>query len=126
MRDKYNINNNFNKRELQERINNHEYDRLSSGTKNKLTAKEQLKVNDLVRNPIIIKTDLLKEELTEYALKQSILNNLDYFLRQLGIGFTYIRNEYKLKLSNAYNYTGIGIVESPKYGKVLVQMFIGK
>ena len=29
-------------------------------------------------------------------------------------------------LSNAYNYTGIGIVESPKYGKVLVQMFIGK
>ncbi len=29
-------------------------------------------------------------------------------------------------LSNAYNYTGIGIVESPKYGKVMVQMFIGK
>ena len=29
-------------------------------------------------------------------------------------------------LSNAYNYTGIGIVSSPKYGKVLVQMFIGK
>lgn len=29
-------------------------------------------------------------------------------------------------LSNAYNYTGIGIVESPTYGKILVQMFIGK
>ena len=29
-------------------------------------------------------------------------------------------------LSNAYNYTGIGIVDSPKYGKVMVQMFIGK
>lgn len=29
-------------------------------------------------------------------------------------------------LSNAYNYTGIGIVDSPKYGKILVQMFIGK
>lgn len=29
-------------------------------------------------------------------------------------------------LSNAYNYTGIGIVESPVYGKILVQMFIGK
>lgn len=29
-------------------------------------------------------------------------------------------------LSNAYNYTGIGIVESPKYGKILVQMFMGK
>lgn len=29
-------------------------------------------------------------------------------------------------LSNAYNYTGIGVVDSPKYGKIMVQMFIGK
>jgi len=29
-------------------------------------------------------------------------------------------------LSNAYNYTGLGVVESSKYGKVMVQMFIGK
>lgn len=29
-------------------------------------------------------------------------------------------------LSNAYNYTGIGIVNSQKYGKIMVQMFIGK
>jgi len=29
-------------------------------------------------------------------------------------------------LSNAYNYTGVGVVESPRYGKVMVQMFMGK
>lgn len=29
-------------------------------------------------------------------------------------------------LSNAYNYTGIGVVDSPIYGKVMVQMFIGR
>ena len=29
-------------------------------------------------------------------------------------------------LSNAYNYTGIGVVESQKYGKIMVQMFMGK
>lgn len=29
-------------------------------------------------------------------------------------------------LSNSYNYTGIGVVSSPKYGKIYVQMFIGK
>jgi len=29
-------------------------------------------------------------------------------------------------LSNSYNYTGIGVVNSPKYGKMYVQMFIGK
>ena len=66
--------------------------------------KEQLRVNDLVPNPIIIKTNSLKEELSEYALKQSILNNLDDFLNQLGIGFTYVGNEYKIKVGNVYNY----------------------
>lgn len=29
-------------------------------------------------------------------------------------------------LSNNYNYTGIGVVSSSKYGKIYVQMFIGK
>lgn len=29
-------------------------------------------------------------------------------------------------LNSSYNYTGIGVVSSPKYGKMYVQMFIGK
>ena len=29
-------------------------------------------------------------------------------------------------LNNAYNYTGIGVVKSEKYGKIYVQMFIGR
>ena len=96
--------NNLSKRQLQERIKSKEYDRLSSVTKNKLITKELLKVNDLVPNPIIIKTNNKKEELTEYALKQSILNNLDDFLGQLGIYFTYVGNEYKIKVGITYNY----------------------
>lgn len=95
---------NLSRRQLQERIKNHEYDRLSDETKNKLTTKEQLKVNDLIINPIIIKANELNEELSEYALKQLILNNLDDFLNQLGVGFTYVSNEYKIKVGNIYNY----------------------
>ena len=98
------INNNLNKRELQEKINNREYDRLSSETKIKLIESGDLMVNDLVPNPITIKSDLLKEELTEYALKQAILNNIDNFLKQLGVGFTYVGNEYKIKIDDRYNY----------------------
>ena len=59
------IKNNLNKRELQEIINNHEYDRLSIETKVKLIESDNLMVNDLVPNPIIIKSDLLKEEISE-------------------------------------------------------------
>ena len=95
---------NLSKRQLQERIKNHEYNRLSENAKNKLITKEQLNVNDLVPNPIIIKSSSLKDDLSEYALKQLLLNNLDDFLNQLGIGFTYVGNEYKIKIGNTYNY----------------------
>ena len=95
---------NLDVRELRSRIRANEYERLPDKTKNKLINQKQLKVADLVPNPIMIKSNLLKEELTEYALKQSILNNLDDFLFQLGMGFTYVGNEFKIKLNNRYNY----------------------
>ena len=81
-----------------------EDDRLSHETKLKLIKSKNLMVNDLVPNPIIIKSNLLKEEISEYTLKQTILNNLDNFLVQLGMGFTYVGNEYKIKLGDRYNY----------------------
>jgi len=90
-------------KQLQERIKNNEYDRLSVETKNKLINSEQLQVNDLVPNPIILKNKS-NEELSEYALKEVILNNLDDFLLQLGNGFSYIGNEFKIKFDNKYNY----------------------
>ena len=95
---------NLSKRQLHELINQNTYDRLSDDAKNKLIIQDQLKVSDLVPNPIIIKTSQLNEEVNEYALKEAILNNLDDFLNQLGIGFTYVGNEYKIKLDNKYNY----------------------
>lgn len=96
--------NNLSKRQLHDRIKSKEYQRLPIETKNKLILNDEVEVRDLVPNPIIIKSDLLKEELTEYTLKQLILNNLDDFLNQLGIGFTYVGNEYKIKIGNIYNY----------------------
>ena len=97
-------NQNLTIKQLQNMIRNHEYDRLSEETKNKLIEREQLKINDLIPNPIIIKANSLNDKLTEYALKQPILNNLDEFLLQLGIGFTYVGNEFRIKFDNKYNY----------------------
>ena len=97
-------NKNLTIKQLREKIKNNEYNRLSNETKNKLIKLEQLKVDDLVPNPIIIKTKISSERLTEYALKEAILNNLDEFLLQLGNGFTYVGNEYKIKIGSTYNY----------------------
>ena len=95
---------NLTKRELEVLIKSKEYERLSEETKNKLITNEELKLPDLVPNPILIKTENNQENLSEYALKEAILNNLDNFLKQLGNGFSYIGNEYKIKIGSNYNY----------------------
>ena len=95
---------NFGVRELKKIIKSKEYERLGEETKNKLITNEELKLPDLVPDPIFIKSEFDKEKLTEYALKEAILNNLDNFLKQLGNGFSYIGNEYKIKIGSNYNY----------------------
>ncbi len=49
--------------------------------------------------------DIIK--LSEKYLKQLLLEDLDGFLLELGQGFSYIANEYKIKLGNRYNYIDI-------------------
>ena len=97
-------NKNLTIKQLQTIIKNNEYDRLSNETKNKLINNEELKANDLVLNPISIRSNQLNEKLSEYVLKQLILNYLDEFLSQLGNGFTYVGNEFKIKVGEKYNY----------------------
>ena len=97
-------NKNLSIKQLQTIIKNNEYGRLSEETKNKLAKSEPLNIKDLIPNPIIIKNSTLQDKLSEYALKEIILNNLDDFLSQLGSGYAYIGNEYKIKLGSTYNY----------------------
>ena len=95
---------NLDVRSLRNVIKSKEYERLGEETKNKLATNKDLKLPDLVPDPILIKSEFNQEKLTEYVLKQAILNNLDNFLKQLGTGFTYAGNEYKIKIGNNYNY----------------------
>ena len=91
-------------RELRYKIKNKEYERLSIETKNKLKAKEEMRVNDFIKNPILIRNSYNYEKITEKTLKQLILEDLDSFLKELGEGFCYIENEYKIKIGNRNNY----------------------
>ena len=97
---------NLSVRELKEKIKNKEYQRLDDNTKSKLVNKEELDIRDSIKNLIVIKDRLGidKENISERILKDLILEDLDNFLLELGEGFTYIRNEYKIKIGNTYNY----------------------
>ena len=97
-------NKNLSKRELIQKIKSKEYERLPKETKNKLNKVEELNVKDLIPNPIIIRNNNLDNELNEHMIKELILNNLDNLLSQLGYGFSYIGNEYKIKIGDRYNY----------------------
>ena len=94
------------KRQLRERIRNKEYQRLDDNTKLKLINKEKTKINDFVKNPIVIhnKYNLDKERISEKVLQNLILEDIPSFLEELGTGYSFIKNEYKIKLGERYNY----------------------
>ena len=64
-------------------------------------------LKDFIKNPIVLKSNIDREKITEKALHQLIIENLDNFLNELGSGFMYVGNEYKIKIGNRYNYIDI-------------------
>ena len=110
---------NLSVRELRNKIKNKEYERLDNKTKNKLISKEETKVEDFIKNPIVIKNTYNYTEISEKILKQLILEDLNNFLSELGEGFCYIKDEYKIKLGDRYNYIDL-LLFNYKYNCFLV------
>ena len=95
---------NISVRKLHEIIKSKEYERLPEKTKKKLITKGERKVEDLVKNPILIKNINNYENISEKLLQKLILEDIPSFLEELGTGYTFIKNEYKIKIGNIYNY----------------------
>ena len=100
---------NLSVRQLREKIKSKEYQRLDDNTKLKLINKEETVVSDFIKNPIVIrnKYNIDKESITEKILQRLILEDIPSFLKELGEGFTFVENEYKIKIGNTYNYIDI-------------------
>ncbi|MBE6145421.1 MAG: DUF1016 domain-containing protein [Firmicutes bacterium] len=94
-------------RDLQRKIKSKEYERLDESAKQKLINQEQPTIQELIKNPLVIKNKFNKTILTEKTLKEIILENIDDFLVELGNKFSYIRSEYKIKIGDRYNYIDI-------------------
>ena len=98
------IKNNLSVRELRKRIKNKEYERLDEQTKLKIINEEKLKLQDTIKNPIIIKNNANYEVISEKVLQKMILEDIPSFLKELGNSFCFISNEYQIKIGNNYNY----------------------
>ena len=95
---------NLSVRQLRERIKSNEYERLPASAKNKIIKKDESDVIDLVKNPILIKNSDKYDTFSEKILQKLILEDIENFLEELGIGFTFMKSEYPIKLANRYNY----------------------
>ena len=97
------IKDNLSVRQLEKIIKLKEYERLPEETKlKKLNDNNQLK--DFVKDPIIIRNNDSNIIVSEKILQRLILEDISSFLKELGSGFSFIDNEFKIKLGNNYNY----------------------
>ena len=95
---------NLSVRELRNKIKSQEYERLDEETKNKLINNEKLNIKDNIKNPILIKNIHNYTEITEKILQKLILEDISSFMKELGDSFSFIDNEYKIKIGDRYNY----------------------
>ena len=91
-------------RELEFKIKSNEYERLPTETKNKLIVDDKIEVKDLVPNPIIIRNKNNIEIVTEKALQNLILEDIESFMKELGNSFSFIGSEYKIKIGDRNHY----------------------
>ena len=91
-------------RELKAKIKSKEYERLSKSTKEKLISDEACELTELIKNPVVIKTNKNYENISEKLLQKIILEDIESFMKELGNSFSFIGSEYKIKLGDRYNY----------------------
>ncbi len=95
---------NLSYRKLRERIKSREYERLNDKTKEKLINKEKVNAADLIKDPILIRNKYNTDKISEKMLAEIIIDNIEEFLSELGIGYSFIKKEYPIKIGDRYNY----------------------
>jgi predicted nuclease of restriction endonuclease-like (RecB) superfamily len=110
--EKQSIHENWSKRELERQIDSSLFERLAL-TKDKkgvLQLSEKGHITNhptqVIKDPYVL--DFLKipqsNKLTEKHLEQKIIDNLQLFLLELGMGFAFIARQYKISLRNKHFY----------------------
>lgn len=118
------IKENLSYRELNSRVKNNEYDRLSNEAKKKLITEEKLQISDTIPNPILIKNKHNSEIINEKILHKLILEDIESFMKELGNSFCFIGSEYKIKIGDRYNYIDLLLFNIKYNAYVVVELKI--
>ena len=100
--------NNLSSRELQRKIKNKAFNRLSYADKEHIeiisdtsnTSNTSLSIKDMIKDPIILKTNKNMDKIDEQAIHKYIISLLEDKFLELGTGFTLAGHEYKIHIDN--------------------------
>ena len=96
--------NNLSSRELQKEIKNKSFDRLSYKDKNNIEIisdiNSSLSIEDMIKDPIILKSDIDTKEINEKVIHKYIISLLEDKFLELGTGFALVGHEYKIVIGN--------------------------
>ncbi len=95
--------NNLSSRELEKEIKNKAFDRLSYADKEHIevindTNNTSLSIKDMIKDPIILKTDKNLDIIDELTIHKYIISLLEDKFLELGTGFALIGHEYKIHI----------------------------
>ena len=95
-------------RALREEIKNNAFERLDDKTKENIeliSNDNSMKIMDFIKDPLLLDLNGLKDkQLDEKALRKVMLKQIEKFLLELGIGFSFVGSEVKIKIGNNYKY----------------------
>ena len=96
---------NLSVRELRREIKNKAFDRLSYADKEHIeiisdTNNTPLSIKDMIKDPIILKSDKNIDKIDEQAIHKYIISLLEDKFLELGTGFALIGHEYKIHMDN--------------------------
>ncbi len=124
------IDNRLSVRELVNEIKNNAFERLSYANKNNIELKSDNKnysILEMIKDPIkIILENSTDKKLSEKALKKYILDSIEKFILELGVGFYFGGSEKKIKVGDTYKYIDLVFFNVNLNCYVLLELKINK
>ena len=92
-------------RQLREEIKNNAFERLDNKVKESIKLNKNYDSVELIKDPLLLNIEgTILENLNEKALKKVILEQIEKFLLELGVGFAFVGSEVKIKVGDNYKY----------------------
>ena len=122
------IKNRLSVRKLKEEIKSNSYERLESKNKIELIDNDhEFSILDMIKDPIIINCNKrIIEKLDEKTLRELILEDIEKTLLELGVGFSYVGKEKRIKVGKSYRFIDLVFFNIELNCYVLVELKINK